>query len=204
MRILLTVVLILTSVLAACRPVPKRPTPAATQPLEPATEFVPGESRVPEGKYPFVEAWESVVGYSTGDECPGARMIDFPTYSFVEGRLSGLEKPKGDVIGFFGQGTSNGGAMGGGTSSELRTIEQLPFMLPWGNSVQSILEDGTVLLQVSSGQTYWLRPGQSWIEYFESDPDPTCHVISTFRLTNFGLLNGVDIVFSGTPFAPAE
>jgi len=86
--------------------------------------------------------------------------------------------------------------------SLLSAIQQLPFAA--GNtSIQSILEDGTLALQVADGRAYWLHPGQAWIEYFESDPDPSCHIIIISRLTNFGLLEGENIDLAGTLLAPA-
>ena len=135
-------------------------------------------------------------------------MIDFPSYSFSDGRLqlytglADLDVNK-DMIGFFGLGISNAGAMGSGASSELLVIQQLPFA-GWNISIQSILEDGTLALQLADGQTYWLHPGQEWIEYAENDPDPSCHIIITGRLTNFGLLDGENINLAGTPLAPAK
>ena len=210
MRISILVVLALA--LAACEgnpPQPFYPTLAPTPALDPATGFGSGENRVPAGKYPFVELWNDTVGYSQNGECKDARMIDFPTYSFSNGQLklyTGLanQDANKDTIGFFGQGFSNGGAMGGGAYSELHAIQQMPFAVAGDKSIQSILEDGTLALQVSDGQTYWLHPGQAWIEYGEYDPDPACHVIITRRLTNFGLLEGENIDLAGTPLAPAK
>ena len=197
--------------LTACEsasPQPFYPTLAPTPALDPAIGFVTGENHVPAGKYPFVELWITTIGYSRSGECRDALMIDFPTYSFSDGRLSlytGLADldVNRDMIGFFGLGISNDGAMGGGASSELRVIQQLPFVA--GNeSIQSILEDGTLALQIADGQSYWLHPGQARIEYNEYDPDPDCHVILVSRLTNFGLLQGENIDLAGTPLAPAK
>lgn len=134
-------------------------------------------------------------------------MIDFPTYSFSDGRLkldTGLanQDTNRDMIGFFGLKNTNGGAMGGGVDSLLHAIQQLPFVLPGSKSIQSILEDGTLALQVSDNQTYRLYPGQAWIEHSEYDSDPNCHVIVTSRLMNYGLVEGENIILAGRPLAP--
>ena len=210
-RISVLVTIMFALALTACEsasPQPFYPTLAPTPALDPAIGFVTGENHVPAGKYPFVELWITTVGYSRSGECKDALMIDFPTYSFSDGRLSlytGLADldVNRDMIGFFGLGISNDGAMGGGASSELQVIQQLPFVA--GNeSIQSILEDGTLALQIADGQSYWLHPGQARIEYNEYDPDPDCHVILVSRLTNFGLLQGENIDLAGTPLAPAK
>jgi hypothetical protein len=137
-------------------------------------------------------------------------MIDFPTYDFENGRLhlyTGLANTDGnentaDIIGFFGLEYTNEGAMGGGVNSSLHAIQQLPFAAG-SISIQSILGDGTLALQLPDGQAYWLHPGQARIEYSVSDPEPDCHIVFVSRLTNFGLLNGENIDLAGTPLAPA-
>ena len=196
--------------LTACEsasPQPFYPTLAPTPALYPSSGFVTGQNHVPAGKYPFGELWVTTVGYSRSGECRDALMIDFPTYSFSDGRLSlytGLANldVNRDMIGFFGLGISNVGAMGGWASSVLLVIQQLPFA-EGSESIQSILEDGTLALQLADGQTYWLHPGQERIEYSEYDSDPDCHVVLVSRLTNFGLLEGENIDLAGTPLAPA-
>jgi len=211
MRISILVVLVLALALAACEPPtpgPFYPTLAPTPALDPATGFVPGENHVLVGKYPFIELQNRTIGYSRDGECSDALMIDYPTYSFSDGRLklyTGLASVDAnrDMIGFFGLENSNEGAMGGGTDSSLHAIQQLPFAA--GNtSIQSILEDGTLALQLADGRTYWLHPNQAWIENSEYDPEPDCHIILVSRLTNFGLLDGENIDLAGTPFAPAK
>lgn len=211
MRISILLILILSLTLTACgvsTPQPFYPTLAPTPDLDAATDFVSGENRIPAEKYPFIEIWNTTTGYSSRGECPGAAMIDFPAYFFTNGELDlfaglvNLDASK-DMIGFIGFGDSNEGAMGGGIASSLHVIQQLPFEMG-GNSIQSILEDGTLALQVSDGQVYWLYPGQARIEYSEYDPDAECHVIVVSRLTNFGLLDGENINLAGTPLAPSK
>jgi hypothetical protein len=212
MRISILVVAVFALVLTACAPPTPGifyPTLAATPALDPGTGFVTGENLVPAAKYPFVELWNNTVGYSRVGECKGASMIDYPTYSFSDRRLeldTGLASLDANraIIGFFGLENTNGGAMGGGVDSSLSAIQQLPFVLPGNKSIQSILEDGTLALQVADGQMYWLRPGQVWIAHSEYEPDPDCHVIVTSRLTNFGLLEEENIDLAGTPLAPSK
>jgi hypothetical protein len=178
-------------------PATRAPLPPAPT-LPPAPDFVEGLSEIPEGKHLFVEYWQASDGESSSGTCPNAAMIDFPTYSYNSGVLdtSGLDLGRGirnlapPPMGFFGYGESRHGAMGGGVSSQLHTIEALPYVTPPYEQavIHSVDAQGAIVAEIQ-GNTYLIEPGRSWIRRVENDPTPECHTITTYRLINYGLLD---------------
>jgi len=182
--------------LAACTAAsggPSTTDPAPTATLRPAVAFVSGQEDVPQGQYLVVEwfTWNSGVTTDPALMCPYAAMIDFPGYSLVDGRLSfpGTIDDDGSLVGFAAQGQANGGAMGGGVSSGLTPILDLPFAYPYGEPIlYAAYADGSIVVDVGGG-FYQLAPGESWVSREEWDPSPTCHASRETRLTNYGLLS---------------
>lgn len=174
------------------------PQPPATPTLQPAVEYTEGLGEIPPGKFLFVEYWDTSDGTSITGQCEGAAMIDFPGYSFGSGELDApnLEFGRGwrnsftPPIGFFGVGRNNQGAMGGGASSELNVIDTLPYVPPSYAEpiIHSVDAEGAIVAEVG-GETYFIKPGESWIQQFGSYPSPLCHQVTTSRLTNYGLLD---------------
>jgi hypothetical protein len=125
-------------------------------------------------------------------------MIDFPTYNYGSGVLDtsslnlgrGIRNLAPPPMGFFGHGESHHGAMGGGVSSQLYTIEALPYVTPPHEQtvIHSVDAQGAIVAEIQ-GSTYLIEPGRSWIRRVEDDPTPECHTITTYRLTNYGLLD---------------
>jgi len=195
--------ILLLILLAACAPVATLTPPAAltatpvnvppTPTLRPADDFVAGINEVPPGKVLFVEYWRISDGIGN---CPGAAMIDFPGYRYSAGELeahTGVSGSTGEldagVIGIMGVGDSNRGAMGGGISSELIAIQSLPYPIEHQlGTLHSIYSQGEIVVDIW-GQAYWLEPGQSWVLQVEGDPSSECHTVSTYRFTNYGLLD---------------
>jgi hypothetical protein len=190
--------------LAACVTGPQEPpatptaiptstaTVAPTPTLRPADGFVSGENAIPDGEYLFVEYFTVNDGVATDGIglCPYAAMIDFLGYGHSDGRLTiyGGMADDGSLIGFAGYGSANQGAMGGGVSSQLAPIQELPFAFPHGSAiVHSAYSDGTIVTEIA-GSAFLLAPGEAWVERWESDPSPDCHAVSLSRFTNFGLL----------------
>jgi hypothetical protein len=187
------------------------PTPV----LELAGTYIAGQNDIPAGKYLAVEAWSNSDGRSSNGICPYAAMIDFPMYGMSSAELESYVEPQREyqagvadpqdlskVVGFFGMGSSRSGDMGGGASSRLLVIESLPTS--GDNSIfviQSAAADGTIVVQIDA-QAYRLKPGQSWVENIESQPDENCHLLDTTRFTNYGLLDGSQIQLVGSTLAP--
>jgi hypothetical protein len=196
--------------LAACGPVPTviqpakltdtpvnlLPTQTLIPPsptLRPATDFAEGINEVPLGKYLFVEYWRIWDG---SGNCPDAAMIDFPGYDYSSGELyayTGISDQPGElttsIIGFIGDGDSNQGAMGGGISSELGVIQSLPYIIDHQlGTIYSVYRQGEIVVDIWA-QTYWLEPGQSWVQQAEDDPSSECHTVTTYRFTNYGFLD---------------
>jgi hypothetical protein len=87
-------------------------------------------SILPEGKYMFVEIWLAFDG--TG--VLPMKFIDFPGYGYdaATGELKSYGRGRQAALaptdwGFIGLGEKRSGSMGGGVSSQLVTIDQLPF-----------------------------------------------------------------------------
>ena len=196
----------------AFHPFKLSPTPV----LELAGAYMPGQNDIPAGKYLAVEAWTNSDGKSSTGICPDAAMIDFPMYGMRGDELQSFVEPAWDysagnpsppdlskVVGFFGDGFSYSGDMGGGASSHLRVIESLPYNPD--NSIFTIFSaatDGTIVVQIGT-QVYRLKPGERWVQYYESQPDENCHKLDTGAFTNYGLLDGSQIMIAGTLLAPA-
>ncbi len=181
-------------VLVACAIGPQAPSVAPSDitipTLRPAVDFVSGENRMPEGEYLFVEYFTWNDGVSTGDaSCPGG-FIDFPGYEYTDDMLTVFRGivDNGSSIGFAGHGSTNQGAMGGGTASQVVPIQELPFAFPSGGPiVHSADSDGTIVAEIA-GSPFYLAPGEAWEARLETDPSPGCHATSVTRFTNFGLL----------------
>lgn len=187
------------------------PTPV----LELAQAYTAGQNDIPAGKFLAVQVWSNSDGRSKTGTCPYASMMDMPMYSMSTTKLDSYQEPGWDystgagkpdftkVVGFFGMGSSNSGDMGGGASSQLMAIESLPTS---GDGsifiIQSAAADGTIVVQIG-GQAYRLKPGQSWVQTTESQPDENCHLLVTITFTNFGLLDGSQISWYGTTLLPA-
>ncbi len=174
---------------ASATPSPSVP---PTPTLRPAVAFVPGENEIPAGEYLFVEyfTWNDGVASADTGLCPYAAMIDFPGYSFSDGRLSfpGMIDDDAGLLGFVGDGMANLGDMGGGISSQVIPIRELPFLFANGISgIHAAYADGTVVAEIL-GRFFLLGPGEAWHARYESDPSPDCHATTTTRLTNYGLL----------------
>jgi hypothetical protein len=183
------------------------PTPA----LELAAAYIPGQNDIPAGKYLAVESWSNSDGRSQTGICPYAAMMDMPMYGMNSTKLESFVQPEWDysadepdfskAVGFFGMGSSNSGDMGGGASSRLTVIQSLPTSGEHSIFViQSAAADGTIVVQIG-GQAYRFKPGQSWVQNTESQPDENCHLLDTSRFTNYGLLDGSQITLGGTPLA---
>ena len=188
------------------------PTPA----LDLAGTYTAGRNDIPPGKYLAVEAWTNSDGKSSTGICPYAAMVDFPMYGMRGDELQSFVEPDWEysannpgppdlskAVGFFGNGYSNSGDMGGGASSHLSVIESLPYNPD--NSIFTIFSaaaDGTIVVQISS-QVYRLKAGERWVQYWESQPDENCHKLDTGTFTNYGLLDGNQITIAGTLLAPA-
>lgn len=159
--------------------------------LRPASNFVEGINETPSGKYLFVEYW---ITWDGSGNCPNAAMIDFPGYNYSSAKLQAYlgitaNELATNTIGFLGDGDSNYGAMGGGISSDLRAIQVLPYLIPneFG-TIYSIYREGEIVAEIWD-QVYWLDPGQSWVKQIEDNPSSECHTVTTYRFTNYGLLD---------------
>lgn len=184
-------------------------TPIPQPPLPPTVvSFVEGLNEMPSEKYLFIEYWVNTHGISPSGICEGAAMIDFPGYSYDSGSLHafeidlsrGMSGMASSAVGFFGYGNSNSGDMGGGISSGLHLMETLPYtMLAYGSYELGILHGvdagGNVTVEVDK-QIFLLAPGQSWSQIFESEAGPDCHVITTYTLRNYGLLEKSNVTTS--------
>ncbi len=169
--------------------------PTTTLTLQPAVKYTEGLSEIPPGQFLFVEYWVTTSG--TG-QCDGAAMIDFPGYLFSSGTLDapnvdlgrGRRNSLTSVIGLFGMGESRAGAMGGGISSRLDVIDTLPYALVSNKEaiIHSVDAQGTIVAEIT-GETFFIKPGQSWLRQNEVDPSPQCHQVTTARLTNYGFLD---------------
>jgi hypothetical protein len=180
------------------------PTPA----LELAVTYTAGQNDIPTGKYLAVQAWSNSDGRSKTGTCPYAAMMDMPMYSMNSAELDSFVQPEWDysagqpdlakAVGFFGMGSSNSGDMGGGASSRLLVIPSLPTS---GDKsifvIQSAAADGTIVVQIGE-LAYRLKPGESWVQNIESQPDENCHRLDTITFTNYGLLDGSQIILGGT------
>ena len=221
MKWLITLLLV-TGMVGACAPpedgppvtrAPLLPTPAVT----PAPEHVPGTVEQPAGHYLFVESWTD----TAGEQCEVSLMIDFPTYGYdcpacggraripAGAQIEGLsaEGVRGEpdparLRGFAGSGESVSG-IGGGISSELHPIHDLPYTIPSAETetvVRSVAAGGSIVVEVGE-EMVLLGPGESWVRtgyadeevldgwYPPGTPAPqACYAVVTERVTNFGWL----------------
>lgn len=173
--------------------VPSQTLPPPSPTLRPASDYVEGINEVPLGKYLFVEYWRIWDG---SGNCQDAAMIDFPGYDYSSGELyayTGIsdqpDEQATSIIGFIGDGDRNQGAMGGGIRSELGMIQSLPHIIKYQlGTIYSVYRQGAIVVEIW-GQTYWLEPGQSWVQQVEEDPSSECHKVTTYRFTNYGFLD---------------
>jgi hypothetical protein len=177
---------------ASATPMPSATPLPPTPTLRPAGAYIEGQEDAPEGRYLFVEYFVVDGGSSPTGNCPNAAMIDFPGYSFTGGVLQAMPGPlpTGEgVLGYAAFGSTNTGAMGGGVSSRLDVIMDLPFSLPYDVVIiHTVAADGEIVAEVG-GAEYLIGPGESWAQTSEWDPTPECHRTSVTRFTNHGLLD---------------
>ncbi len=131
-------------------------------------------------------------------------MIDFPTYSFdpEERKLKGLVDfdVNDSLLVVYGDGSSLGGAMGGGAATMLNGAYALPYSES-GLTISSIEKNGTVTIEYKN-ETILLSPGENWtritseIQTVDSynGNQSRINVTTTDRIVNYGLLNKKDIV----------
>jgi hypothetical protein len=170
-----------------------------TMPPTVASGFVKGVNEIPAGQYLFAEYWDTTAG--TGN-CHNLQ-VDFPTYEYsVSGRrLRNSLFSMGDAptvtpgisptIGFLGRGSSREGTAGGGIGSRLSVIQSLPYRVIDTDHeviIYSLYSRGAIVVMIWN-QTYLFEPGQSWIYKLEEAPSPGCHILITYRFTNYGLLD---------------
>jgi WD40 repeat protein len=159
-------------------------TPAPTATFVPAVDFVNGLVVLPPEKYLFVEAWRNLHGVGN---CEGL-MIDFPTYNIHDGSLQGNLNLAADasIVGFFGEGTSNSGTAGGGASSELMPMYELPYQ--YGQfTVHSVDSRGLIVITID-GESIYMEPGRSWSHQTQRTDENGCQLTNRFILRNYGLV----------------
>jgi hypothetical protein len=130
-------------------------------------------------------------------------MIDFPTYSFnpEDRKLKGLVNfaLNDSLLVVYGDGSSLGGAMGGGAATMLNGAYALPYTQS-GLTISSVKENGAVTIEYENG-TILLSPGENWtlttseirtVESYDGNQS-RINVTTTDRLVNYGLLNKKDI-----------
>jgi hypothetical protein len=182
---------------------------ACSPPTSPAPTLTTGsmlstptwsDSPIPSGKFLFVEFWVQV---ARGKGCYRA-YIDFPYYSFDSGTLhlpANLVKTATDLDtlkGFFGRGQRFSGEAGFGSYSELHVIPTIPYLdtvIPHSAFEQhpsvSILRAnalGDIEVEIDD-QTLLLHPGQNWQTLADNYLTLDCHIITTRRFINHGLLD---------------
>ena len=164
-----------------------------------------------EGRYLFIETWVQwhveVVAGSFG------LYIDFPTYSYDADRqtldvMDAADDPKivsdRSFLALWGDGTSldvrNG--TGGGVSSGVRGIYQLPFHRDGSFELLRIEPDGTAQLHFR-GELLVLKPGESREAKTEpvvkKDVQSVIKESFTYRITNYGLWPKSKIRLAGVP-----
>lgn len=131
-------------------------------------------------------------------------MIDFPTYSFnpEERKLTGLVNfdVNDSLLVVYGDGSSLGGAMGGGAATMLYGAYALPYT-ERGFSIMSVMKNGTVTIEYDN-ETILLSPGENWTQITSevrvidnySGNKSRINVTTMDRIVNYGLLNKKDIV----------
>lgn len=73
------------------------------------------------------------------------------------------------------------------------TTQALPYELPAGAGVLCSIDATGAIVAEIGGDAYLIQPGQSWVRGEEGDPSPECHTVTTYRLTNHGLLQEHDL-----------
>jgi hypothetical protein len=162
--------------------------------LERAANFEKGVSNIPQGYFIFLELGGSTT-YSDGCQvAPGPVRPSYVLTSSGDFWTDLYALPKAlsaPAVGFFGYGD---------WSDRLFVIDALPFELrPYiddyvAASVYSVEADGTAIIEIN-GETYLLKPGQSWADSGVSGPLFGCRISYTERLTNYGLLPQAKIHF---------
>lgn len=190
----------------------------ATPSPDPAIDFEKGISNIPEGYYIFLE-------YSGRSECSSecncapteARAPLYEITStgelWIESDLLGVD-PTGKswvikdsegiltlsdpIAGFFVY--NNDASVG-----QVQVVSPLPFtLIPFTftfdalavATIYSVEADGTAIVEVY-GETYFIKPGQSWTESgdWSREPPAGCRISYSNRLTNFGLFSKTQIRF---------
>lgn len=100
-----------------------------------------------EGKYVFVNIWNNKHGeiIEGNRDAFGFEYIDFPTYTFSDGRLGILNSPPDNFFMVVGEGASLSGDAGSGAASGVSFVDSIPYN--WDNNVVTSLSlDGTISL----------------------------------------------------------
>lgn len=137
----------------------------------------------------FLEVWRDVSGKVLEGE-PRKLMIDFPTYKFDEetGELSGITNfdiNRSHLL-VVGLGESLSGDAGGGVSSHLVAIDDLPCDIE-GIRITAI-SNGKITLEYM-GQEISLAPGEKWTntsKSIQSFGETRMKIIETITITNHG------------------
>jgi hypothetical protein len=141
----------------------------------------------------FLEMFSSKDGTVVSGKCDLLK-IDFPSYSFNS--LLGILENNGHleindstkVI--LGNGFSLQGALGGGISSGLTTINSIPYTYSSSLTINEIQEDGTVKL-LRAGEMLSLATGKSWSvdsTYLETTSDCQRNILARSRISNIRFL----------------
>lgn len=204
---------------ATATPIPATPTLIPTiPPLEPAIDFEKGISNIPEGYYIFLEYF----GRSEcSNECNCAPTearaplyeitsagelwiesdllgVDSAGKSWIRKDLESILTLSDPVAGFFVYDDDS-------SIGQVQVVDPLPFTLipftftadaPAVATVYSVEADGTAIVEVY-GETYFIKPGQSWTESgdWSREPPAGCRISYSDRLTNFGLFSKTQIRF---------
>jgi hypothetical protein len=161
------------------------------------------EHILPADRCVFVDHHVHVDGVLLEGESRGL-MIDFPTYSFdPEGRkLTGFVNfdVNDSLLVVYGDGSSLGGAMGGGAATMLSGAYALPYS-QYGLTISSVEADGSVTIEYKN-ETILLSPGEDWalttseiqaLDNYDGNRS-MINVTTRDRIVNYGLLNKNDIV----------
>ncbi len=160
---------------------------------------------LPAGQFVFIDHHVHMEGVLLEGESRGL-MIDFPTYSFDrEGRkLSGLVNfaVNDSLLVVYGDGSSLGGAMGGGAATMLGAAYALPYS-KGGLTIVSVKENGSVTTEYKN-ETIRLSSGESWTRITSEvrteggygGSQSRMNVTTMDRIVNYGLLNKTDIVIN--------
>jgi hypothetical protein len=168
-------------VLQACSPKIVSDSPAQEQEPVQVPTFMQSQAMPPNDMYLFMEIWIEFDGTGT---LP-MKFVDFPGYEYD--LATGALKPYGrgaqislkpEEWGFIGLGEKRTAATGGGTASQLNTIDQLPFTVSapifsgelgeYAEEIKyipitllSVSMDGEVLVDID-GQQVVLPKGEKW------------------------------------------